>query len=58
VLRLVLALLAVILSLPVAASAAGSKPRIARKASLRTGPILTHDDELVRAVKKKDRGAL
>ena len=52
------ALLAVISSLPVAASAAGAKPRVARKASLRTGLIMTHDDELVRAVKKKDRGAL
>lgn len=57
-LRLVLAPLALVLSLPVAASAAGAKPRVARKASLRTGLILTHDDELVRAVKKRDRGAL
>ena len=56
--RLVLFPLAVVLSLPVAASALGAKPRVARKASARTGLIMTHDDELVRAVKKKDRGAL
>ena len=36
----------------------GAKPRVARKASVRTGLIMTHDDELVHAVKKKDRGAL
>ena len=60
--RLVLAPLAIVLSLsfsfPVPVWAAGAKPRVARKASLRTGLIVTHDDELVRAVKKKDRGAL
>ena len=41
-----------------AGPAPGAKPRVVRKASLRTGLIMTHDDELVRAVKKKDRGAL
>ncbi len=57
-LRLVLVPLTVVLSVPVAASALGAKPHVARKASLRTGLIMTHDDELVHAVKKKDRGAL
>ncbi len=38
--------------------ALAAKPRAVRKASPRTGLIVTHDDELVRAVKRKDRGAL
>ncbi|HET6147135.1 MAG TPA: hypothetical protein VFH68_06350 [Polyangia bacterium] len=42
--------------LPATASAA--KPRNVRKASPRTGLIITRDDELMHAVKKKDRGAL
>jgi hypothetical protein len=42
--------------LPAPASAA--KARIVRKASPRTGLIVTRDDELMHAVKKKDRGAL
>lgn len=57
-LRLVLAPLLVLTSFSLAGSAQGAKPRVARKASVRTGLIMTHDDELVHAVKKKDRGAL
>ena len=33
-----------------------AKPRVVRKASPRTGLIVTRDDELMHAVKKKDRG--
>jgi len=40
--------------LPATASAA--KARIVRKASPRTGLIVTRDDELMHAVRKKDRG--
>ena len=41
-----------------AGQALGAKAHVVRKASPRTGLIVTHDDELVRAVKRKDRGAL
>jgi hypothetical protein len=45
-------------SLLVATPALAAKPRAARKASLRTGLIVTRDEELVRVVRTKDRGAI
>jgi hypothetical protein len=50
--------LAALLACLVAAPASAAKVRAARKASPRTGLIVTRDDELVRAATKKDRGAL
>ena len=42
----------------VATPASAAKVRVPRKASPRTGLIVTRDDELVRAATRKDRGAL
>jgi hypothetical protein len=49
---------AALLSCLVADPAFAAKPRVPRKASPRTGLIVTRDDELVRAATRKDRGAL
>ena len=46
------------LLLQLAIPALAAKPRVARRASARTGLIVAQDDELVRAVRKRDRGAL
>lgn len=52
------AALAAILTCLLASHGGWAKARASRRASLRTGLLLTHDDELVRAVKKKDRSAI
>jgi hypothetical protein len=53
------ALLSLLLAAPfVGRPAHAAKPHVARRASARTGLIVAQDDELVRAVRKRDRGAL
>jgi hypothetical protein len=43
---------------PPAAGRASARPRAAARANPRTGLLVTHDEALVRAVKRKDRAAL
>ena len=53
-----IAALAVAMAILLPAPASAAKARVVRKASPRTGLIVVRDDELMHAVKRKDRGAL